>query len=101
VSGQTVRDHAALKLKSDVDAHIVNGPEESEMLLLQGRPIGEPVVQHGPFVMNTREEIRQAFIDYQKTEFGIWPESADDPSHARESGRFARYPDGRVEKPDA
>ena len=35
------------------------------MLLLSGRPLGEPIVQYGPFVMNTTEEIRQAVLDYQ------------------------------------
>ena len=37
----------------------------SGMLLLSGRPLGEPIVQYGPFVMNTAEEIRQAVLDYQ------------------------------------
>jgi quercetin 2,3-dioxygenase len=76
-----------------------NGAEESELLLLQGRPIGEPVVQYGPFVMTTPEEIQQAFVDYRRTRFGEWRFGSDDPVHARDEGRFARHADGRVERP--
>ncbi len=68
-----------------------------EVLLMQGRPIGEPVAQYGPFVMNTRAELEQAFNDYRRTQFGGWPYAADDPVHPRERGRFARHADGRVE----
>jgi hypothetical protein len=76
-----------------------NAPKEAYLLLLQGKPIDEPVVQHGPFVMNTREEIKQAFDDYQKTGFGGWPWSRPDPVHAANQGRFAQYEDGRRETP--
>ncbi len=69
-----------------------------EVLVLQGRPIGETVAQYGPFVMNTRAEIQQAFADYQQTRFGGWPWKSDDPVHAREEGRFARQPDGTIER---
>jgi quercetin 2,3-dioxygenase len=69
-----------------------------DMLLLQGRPIGEPVAQHGPFVMNTPDEIRQAFVDYQRTRFGGWPWDSEAPVHPRDAGRFARHADGRVER---
>jgi len=68
-----------------------------EILLLQGRPIGEPVAQHGPFVMNTRSELEQAFAEYRSTQFGGWPWPADAPVHPRAQGRFARHADGRVE----
>jgi hypothetical protein len=67
--------------------------------MLQGRPIREPVVQYGPFVMNTKQEIQNAFQDYQATQFGGWPWPSDDPVHGREQARFARHADGRVERP--
>ena len=67
--------------------------------MLQGRPIGEPVAQYGPFVMNDQAGIEQAFTDYRRTGFGGWPWPTDDPVHARDAGRFARHADGRVERP--
>ena len=48
---------------------------ELEVLVLGGRPIGEPVVAYGPFVMNTREQIAQAFEDYQAGRLGSVPAS--------------------------
>lgn len=78
---------------------IVNKGESSHFLLLQGRPINEPVVKHGPFVMNTEEEIKQAIKEYRLTNFGGWPWPYPDNVHPRENSRFALYPDGkRIEK---
>ncbi len=74
--------------------------EEVEVLLLQGRPLGEPVAQYGPFVMNTQAEIDQAFQDYRATGFGGWPWPDNAPTHGRDRGRFARHVDGRVEEVD-
>ncbi|MEO1268712.1 MAG: pirin-like C-terminal cupin domain-containing protein [Myxococcota bacterium] len=76
------------------------GPQETEILLLQGRPIGEPVAKRGPFVMNTQDEIRQAYIDYRRTQFGGWPWQGNGPVHDLKE-RFALRPDGRLEKPPA
>jgi hypothetical protein len=87
-----------VKLQPDVDVALQNGTEEGELLLLQGRPIGEPVVQYGPFVMNSRAEIQQAFVDYQRTGFGGWPWPADDPVLPRTEGRHARHADGKIER---
>ena len=80
----------------DVDVPII-ADAETEILVLQGKPIGEPVAQHGPFVMNTREEIQQAFADYRRTQFGGWPWPKPDPVHARDAVRFAKHADGRIE----
>jgi hypothetical protein len=49
--------------------------------------------------MNSTAEIYQAFAEYQATHFGGWPWPADGPVHPRDAGRFARFPDGRVEHP--
>jgi len=91
--GVELRGDAALALEAGAA-----GDEAVELLLLQGRPIAQPVVQYGPFVMSSRAEIQQAFADYQRTQFGGWPWPSDDPVHAREEGRFARHADGRVER---
>jgi hypothetical protein len=78
---------------------ITAGPYGAEALVLQGRPIGEPVAKYGPFVMNTKTEIEQAFDDYRRTGFGGWPWPTDDPVHGHDAGRFARHADGRLEQP--
>jgi len=87
----------------DLTAHhrlaFQNGAAPGEALLLQGRPIGEPVVSHGPFVMNTREEIGDAIRDYRATAFGGWPWPRRDPVHGSEPRRFARRADGTVDEP--
>ena len=58
--------HRAAGLLSDGDAvRIESGDKGARVLLLAGKPIREPMVQYGPFVMNTREEIEQAIADYQ------------------------------------
>lgn len=99
VGGEAVVVQRAIELRGDAACEIVNGAAAGEFLLLQGRPIGEPVAQYGPFVMNTQAEIVQAFDDYRRTQFGGWPWSDDAPVHPREQPRFARRSDGRVESP--
>jgi redox-sensitive bicupin YhaK (pirin superfamily) len=98
MAGQGVASGSVVEVAGDQAIELRNGDQESELLLLQGRPIGEPVAQYGPFVMNTQIEIQQAFADYRRTEFGGWPWGASDPVHPRDKGRFALHPDGRLEQ---
>lgn len=97
VEGQEIANYHGFNVEPTVDLHLKNGETEGQLLLLQGKPLNEPVVQHGPFVMNTKEEIQQAFMDYQRTGFGGWPWDSSDPVHGADGKRFARHPDGREE----
>jgi len=92
---------AAIHVHADQATPIQAADGPVEILLLQGRPIGEPVAQYGPFVMNTRAELEQAFQDYRRTQFGGWPFPENAPVHPRTRGRFARHADGRVEEAGA
>lgn len=94
---QTLTSYQCADMHPEADVLLQNGSSEARILLLQGKPINEPVMQYGPFVMNTKEEIHQAFDDYHKTQFGGWPWPRYDQVHARNKGRFARHADGREE----
>jgi quercetin 2,3-dioxygenase len=98
VASEPLRPSSANRLRSTVRTQIIAGTDGIAALVLQSRPIAEPVAQQGPFVMNTRAELAQAFQDYRNTQFGGWPWDRPDPVHA-DSGRFARHPDGRVSHP--
>ena len=65
------------------------GSEVAHFLILQGRPLDEPVVQRGPFVMNTAAEIQEANADYRRTQFGGWPWQEDAVVFPRDQDRFA------------
>jgi hypothetical protein len=88
------------RLHPEIETGLENHGEPAAFLLLQGQPIGAPVFQLGPFVMNSAEELRQAVEDYHRTQFGGWPWSRRDPVHPRTEGRFAIHADGRVEHRD-
>ena len=99
LAGQDLGDKIQVLLHPAADVVIKNGNQKNRLLVLQGRPINEPVVQHGPFVMNTREEIIKAFDDYRETQFGGWPWKGSDPTHGGQTKRFAKHPDNTREEP--
>lgn len=99
INGETVLGKKAIFLESDKDLTLQTKESSIQLVYLEAKPIGEPVVQYGPFVMTTKEEILQTMQDYQKTEFGGWQWERRDMIHGPKIERFAKYPDGRIERP--
>mmetsp|Transcript_18027 Transcript_18027/g.49083 ORF Transcript_18027/g.49083 Transcript_18027/m.49083 type:complete len:360 (-) Transcript_18027:324-1403(-) len=101
VDGEAIKEKVSLEMDATQEVEIevpATFGENSEFLWMQGKPIQEPVAQYGPFVMNTQAEIRQAFMDYQTTEFGGWPWPRDDMVFPTNKGRFALF-DGKETLP--
>jgi redox-sensitive bicupin YhaK (pirin superfamily) len=70
VGGENVSAFHLVELEHDADVVDIVSTSDAVILFGHAEPLGEPVVAHGPFVMNTREEIRQAMVDYQAGRFG-------------------------------
>lgn len=97
VSGTDVALYHSAQLMADQETIIENGNQEGFLLLLQGKPLNEKVVQYGPFVMNSEQEINDAYREFQLTQFGGWPWPTSDHVHPRDKQRFALYADGKEE----
>jgi redox-sensitive bicupin YhaK (pirin superfamily) len=99
LEGQQMSNQQLAHLNASSEITIKNGDSEAYFLFLQGKPINEPVVQYGPFVMNTQAEIQEAFAEYRATQFGGWPWPEAEQTHPRDKGRFALHADGKEEIP--
>ena len=100
VDGKKINSKQSLIVDPTADIELENPTDKVvEFLWMQGKPIAEPVSQYGPFVMNTQNEIQQAFMDYRSTQFGGWPWPRDDMVFPAEKGRFALF-DGKESLPD-
>jgi redox-sensitive bicupin YhaK (pirin superfamily) len=97
INGIEVPGKQAVEADSNQTLEIV-AEAGSELLILQAKPIGEPIVQYGPFVMNTNQEIQQAMQDYQTTQFGGWKWSEKGVIHGGKIERFAKYPNNKEER---
>jgi hypothetical protein len=98
VDGERIGTQTGLRLAHRRAIELSAEAGDAELLLLGGKPIGEPVAHRGPFVMNDERQLRKAYEDYRRTQFGGWPWPSNDPVHAREAGRFAIHADGRKER---
>jgi len=101
LGGETFVAPIGLVLRPDRPVRVAAGFSGAAAVVLQGRPIGEPVVMGGPFVMNDQSEIHAAYRDYNNGRFGRWAWSDNAPVHPRSTRRFATHPDGTTEFPDA
>jgi redox-sensitive bicupin YhaK (pirin superfamily) len=68
IADRVLKTHQGGALGSGDTVEVKAGPDGARFLVLAAKPIKEPVVQYGPFVMNTRQEIEQAIRDYQTGE---------------------------------
>ena len=98
VDGTEIPFYHSVAVHSQIDVELQAADEDCYLLVLQGKPINEPVVQHGPFVMNTESEIQEAFAEYRRTQFGGWPWPNHEQAHDRNRGRFALHADGTLEE---
>lgn len=93
IDNQIIDPMTGLKIDSESKVLIKNGDSKSKILFMEGKPVNEPVVQRGPFVMNTMEEIDKAYSDYRRTQFGGWPWEQRGPVHKRDQGKCAILPE--------
>lgn len=97
IGDKKVNPNFGIVLDPTQDVSITVGSETAHFMLLQGKPICEPVAKYGPFVMNTQSEIQKVMENYRLTQFGGWPWPYPDNVHDKHRGRFALYPDGKEE----
>lgn len=98
INDKAYGSYTGFHMDPSVETVLKSGDSAVSVFILQGKPINEQVMQYGPFVMNSKEEIKQAFDDYHQTQFGGWPWPRYDQVHDRSKSRFALHADGRLEE---
>ena len=99
INDDSIDPNSMVELFSEHNVILKNNGHDTRILVLQGRPINEPIERYGPFVMNTRSEIQEAFLDYNRTGFGGWKWPNPGPIHGQYKGRFAKLINGEIDKP--
>ncbi|TLP79598.1 pirin family protein [Maribacter sp. ACAM166] len=96
ISGELITPNHGIVVDSTKVIELKAMNSDANILVLQGKPINEPVAKYGPFVMNTEEELENTMDEFRLTQFGGWPWRYPDHTHETKRGRFAKYPDGSL-----
>ena len=96
VLGESIPPNYGIEVEATSETIIKAIGREASILVLQGKPINEPVAKYGPFVMNTDQELQKAMDEFRTTQFGGWPWRHPDQTHEVDRERFAKYPDGTI-----
>ncbi|UOB17658.1 pirin family protein [Abyssalbus ytuae] len=72
INNTEAQKHHLIEFNNDDDEVLINTGEESLLIFGHAEPINEPMVARGPFVMNTMQEIQQAYADFQQGKMGLW-----------------------------
>lgn len=94
IGDQTVEGKKSMVLDG-VSTFEIEALDDAKLLLLEAEPMNEPILNDGPMIMNTQEEILEGYRDYWDNQFGGWPWDDPSPVHKKDEGRFS----ANVERP--
>lgn len=93
VDGHKIAAKSLFVYTSDEEVTLV-ATKDTEFMVFTGKEIKEEIVAYGPFVMNTRQEIVEAYEDFEINQFGGWPWENDQPKIEADKGRFSVFNKG-------
>lgn len=99
INGKKVESGHQIILDSQMETTLLCTSNNAEFLYLEALPINETVVQRGPFVASSAQEMNEFIQEYQTTEYGGWPFEVYENVHPADAGRFAQHADGKIEYP--
>lgn len=89
INDEKIQGKRHLKLKGEEDFIIKTGDSPSSLLLLEAEPLKEPIINDGPMIMNTMEEVLDGYRDFYENRYGDWPWDERDPYHQVGTGRIS------------
>lgn len=88
IDGDRVEGKRSLKLEGGSSFKIEALEDEIHLLLLEAEPMNEPIINDGPMIVNTMDEVLEGYRDYWDNQYGTWKWDANDPLHDKGTGRI-------------